>query len=239
LPNNLRVNAVSGTKNPDELRRLITKQYHSGFRVFKCKINGDPGYMPELFTELSSDFPDIIFRLDANQTWDFSTIEKFSEQFRKLPVEYVEEPLKLSSAVEYQDLMNRCKLPVAADESIVQFGFTELVSQDYSPPYFIIKPMFIGNLMHIFETITHQEHLENRVIFSTAFESAVGRRIISIIAGMFGSRKTAHGLHTGVYLSDDFASEENIQNGMFNFTDSENKVYNYNTINSSKLKLLF
>lgn len=238
LQNNIQLNAVIGSEEPDEFKRKVRKLYHSGYRVLKCKVNGDPGHLPEVLAGLSQEFPDLIFRLDANQTWNFSTIEKFSEQFRKLPVEYVEEPLKLSSAIQYKDLINRCKLPVGADESITQFGFAELTSQPFSPPYFILKPMFLGNLMKISETIAHQKHLEKRIIFTTAFESAVGRKIISMFAGMFGSRESAHGLNTGMFFSDDLAPEKNIQNGKYHFIQSEDKLHNFHSINSSKLELV-
>jgi len=236
LQQSLKINAVLGSGKPDELKRKAVKMHQSGFRVLKCKVNGDPGHLPRTLADLSSEFPDLIFRLDANQTWNFATVEKFSEQFRKLPVEYVEEPLKLSSPAEYQDLINKCKLPVAADETVNHFGFSELVSQPFTPPYFILKPMILGNLVKLIETFSHHNHLEKRAIFTTAFESAVGRRIISLIAGMYGSRESAHGLNTGIYLPDGLATEKNIQNGKYRFEQNESKLYNFKTINSSKLE---
>ncbi|CAN5286809.1 hypothetical protein BH23BAC3_BH23BAC3_18410 [soil metagenome] len=235
----IKVNAVVGSSDAGKLKQQIKELYQSGFRVIKCKVTGNPGDIPQTLSELSSDFPDLIFRLDANQTWKFSTIEQFSEQFRQLSVEYVEDPLKLTNAEQFRDLINKCKLPVAADESIVQFGLSRLITQEYIPPYFILKPMFLGNLINLFATITRSKHLDRRVIFTTSLESVVGRRIISIIATMYGSKSSAHGLHTGILFSNDLFDVNSINNGLSNVRNNQSKLITFKIIDSSKLDFVF
>lgn len=235
----IKVNAVVGSTDSAELKQQIKKLYQSGLRVVKCKVTGNPENLPQTLSELTSELPDLIIRLDANQTWNFSTIEQFSEQFRKLPVEYVEDPLKLANVEQFRDLINKCKLPVAADESIVQFGLTNLVAQEYIPPYFILKPMFLGNLITLFATITRSRHLDRRAIFTTSLESVVGRQIISMIAGMYGSKKNAHGLYTGILFSNDLSDKNSINNGLYNAKNNQSKLITFKTIDSSKLEFVF
>ncbi len=235
----IKVNAVVGSTDSAELKRQVKELYRSGFRVVKCKVTGNPGDLPQTLSELYSEFQDLIFRLDANQTWNLSTIEQFSEQFRKLPVEYVEEPLKITSAEQFRDIINKCKLPVAADESVVQFGLTNLETHEYSPPYYILKPMFLGNLINLFATITRSEHLDERTIFSTSLESVVGRQIISMICSMYGSKKNAHGLYTGYLFSNDLSDKNSINNGLYNVKNNQSKLIKFKTIDSSKLEFVF
>lgn len=239
LHSQIKVNAVVGSSESSELKQQINELYRSGFRVVKCKVIGNPGTLPQTLSELSADFPDLIFRLDANQTWNFSTIEQFSEQFRQLPVEYVEDPLQLSGAEQFRDLINKCKVPVAADESIVQFGLSQLIMQEYSPPYYILKPMFLGNLINLFATITRSKHLDERAIFTTSLESVVGRQIITMLAGMYGSRNSAHGLHSGILFSHDLTDENSLSDDMYNVKNNDCKLVTFKTIDSSKLEFVF
>lgn len=233
------LNAVTGASGSEELKAQVKNLYQTGVRFFKIKVPNHPQHLPNTLIDLTSAFPDLTFRLDANRSWNFSTIEQFSEQFSKLNVEYIEEPVKLMNVNQYQEVLSRCKLPVAADESIPQFGLSNLISLEHMPSFFILKPMFVGNLIKLIATITSQSHLEDRFIFTTALESIAGRKIISLIAGMYGSKVTAHGLYTGILFSEDLTLDNSIIKGVYCLKKDGSDLLDFKSLDSSKLEKLF
>lgn len=239
LQKKLSVNAVVGTLNKKELKHKIVAYYQQGFRVVKCKVTSIPGHLPQTLSEIAEQLPDIHFRLDANRSWPMKKVSEFSEQFRHLPVEYLEEPSRLTEINQYKNLLSSCSIPVAADESIQQFGLSAILDLDQLPSYFIIKPMFLGNLIDLFATITRQDHLEDRVVFTTALESVVGRRIVACIAGMYGSKLASHGLNTGILFSDDLASDPINIDGAYNVNESNSNVVSFQSLHAELLENLF
>src|SRR5690625_4509572 len=48
--------------------------------------------LPPLLRYYSQKYPDLRFRLDANQSWPVHALNEFPELFEHSPIEYVEEP---------------------------------------------------------------------------------------------------------------------------------------------------
>ena len=229
----LKVNAVLGITNKasflTQARTLITK----GFRVLKCKVTVQPGHLPHSLKTLAYEYPHITFRLDANRSWPVNRVTELSSRFQDLPVEYIEEPCRVISVDQFDSVSKHCILPLAADESLSDLGLRSFINQTKCKPYLIIKPMFHGNLMELFATIGSQNNLEDRVIFTTALESAVGTRMIASIAAMTGTKTTAHGLNTGSLFRQNLVDKDDVKNGTFQLQPNFKGRYSFKDINQT------
>lgn len=230
------VNAVLGLMDADTFEKKAVKYIGEGFHVLKCKVTGEPDHLPSTIRKLAKKYPDISFRLDANRSWPIDALNHLSALFEGLPVEYIEEPCFTNSLDQFNTVVATCRIPVAADESVIHHGLDNVIKHVQPLPYLIVKPMFFGNLIELFATIRHQYHLENRVIVTTALESAVGRRMVAMAASLAGSREMAHGLNTGPLLSDDLAEDIILKKGTFNPGPRFKGWYNFQDIDHTFLR---
>lgn len=234
----IKVNAVLGESDEasflSQARKLITK----GFKVLKCKVTASPGHLPHSLETLSKQHQGTSFRLDANRSWPVNDVSELSSRFRNLPVEYIEEPCSVDTIGELDSIIRDCNLPVAADETLVELGMQTVLNQTKTIPYLIIKPTLCGNLMDIFATLGTRTHLQDRMIFTTALESAVGTRMIASVTAMTGSRTTAHGLNTGSLFRLNLTDDDSITGGTFQVQQNFKSWYSFQSINQSLLTLL-
>ncbi|WP_340103834.1 enolase C-terminal domain-like protein [Rhodohalobacter sp. 8-1] len=232
----LKVNAVLGKSNQESFlshaRALITQ----GFKVLKCKVTANPGHLPNSLKTLAKDHLDISFRLDANRSWPAADISELSSHFRNLPVEYIEEPCPTESIEQFDSVASNCIFPVAADEILAELGLQRVINHFKSDPYLIIKPALHGNLMDLFATLRSRDHLEDKVIFTTALESAIGTRMIATAASMTGSKINAHGLNTRSLFHQNLADENALNDCIFMLQPDYVSWYSFQSINQSFLR---
>lgn len=232
----INVNAVIGETDESSFLSQARTHIANGFKVLKCKVTIDPGHLPHSLKTLANEHPDVSFRLDANRSWPLHDVTELSSRFSNLPIEYIEEPCMVESIDQFDSVCTNCILPVAADESLTELGLRTVINHSKSTPYLIIKPTLHGNLMELFATLRSPHHLENRVIFTTALESAVGIRMIASAAAMTGSKSSAHGLNTGSLFRQNLTPEGAINNGTFQLQPNFKSWYSFQSINQSLLR---
>ena len=201
--NEVKVNAVTGLGNPEEIISSVESHYTNGFRTVKIKSSSNPDSLITALKELNLKFPDISFRIDANQSWPLNRSLQIIEGFTGLNVEYIEEPVQVSSAMDYSNLVNESPIPIALDESINSMEILEKALQLLENAVFILKPMLFGDIFRISETISGNRGPLQRIVVTTALESAVGRNMVNTIAAIVGDSGLAHGLNTGDLFQND------------------------------------
>lgn len=229
----IKMNAVLGKSDAKSFMAQAIRHINNGFSVLKCKVSANPGHLPESLQELIGQFPDVTFRLDANRSWPVARVQTLSSLFQNLPIEYIEEPCPVESIEQFLHVSTICTIPIAADETIAKYGLKTLLESADSIPYLIIKPTLHGSLMDLFATITPRNPLEDRVIYTTALESAVGTRMIAAAAAMTGNKTLAHGLNTGSLFQYDLASENGLHNGTFNMQPHSKCWFTFQEINQT------
>lgn len=234
---NILVNAVIGAGSAEDITNQVQSGIDDGFSVFKVKVRPELKNIPETLSNVHKQCPDITFRLDANGSWPLSKVSKFSDAFKNLPIEYIEEPAIYQSDEELEQIINECSLPVALDESLKEIESIHHYSSNEKIGAFVIKPQFFGSILNLFVTFQRQNHLINKCVFTTLLESAVGRNIVGLMAGLFGSSTKAHGLHTGVLLDNDIASDS-VRNGQFTQNPSIGFGLRFSDLNQQQLKKL-
>lgn len=229
----LKVNAVIGSSSETDFLEKAGTFISNGFTVLKCKVTSEIGHLPESIKKITEKYPGITFRLDANRSWSREKLPELSSKFDHLPIEYIEEPCPVKSIDDLKTVIAQCSLPVAADESLSEFGLINVAEKLNTLPFLIIKPMLHGNLMDLFATICHRFHLENRVIITTALESAVGTRAIASVAAMIGSRSAAHGLNTGTLFQNNLLDENIGTDGTFHMNQNFKSWLSFQDINQT------
>lgn len=227
----VKMNAVIGMCDAASFKEQATQYITEGFSVLKCKTTADTGHLPHSLRDISNQFPGVSFRIDANRSWPVVQAERLSSKFQNLPVQYIEEPCQTESIEEFQTVSKSCAFPVAADETIAKYGLKTLFGYTDSIPYIIIKPTLHGSLTDLFATIGSPHHLEDRVIYTTALESAVGTRMIAAAASIAGSKISAHGLNTGSLFKEDIAFEKGLRNGTFYLQPNSKCWFTFQQIN--------
>ena len=232
------VNAVLGESDEESFISQATDYISGGYNVLKCKVTPKPGHLPHSLQKLWEEYPHITFRLDANRSWPVNRVTELSSRFQNLPVEYIEEPCRVESVDQFDSVSKQCILPVAADEILGELGLRSFINQTKCRPYLIIKPIFHGNLMELFATIGSRQHLKDRVIFTTALESAVGTRMIASASAIAGCKTKAHGLNTGSLFRQNLSDENAMKNGIYQLQPNFKSWYSFQSIDQSLLRTI-
>ena len=106
--------ATSYTLGISSMEQLIQKVKTLPYRIYKIKLGTEQDL--EIIQTLRK-HTSAIFRIDANCAWDVEKTIILSEQFAKLGVEFIEQPLAADAWEEMKEVYHHSKLPVIADES--------------------------------------------------------------------------------------------------------------------------
>ncbi len=105
-----------GIADLDEVKRKTEIALSRGYDVLKVKL-GTPNDVP-LLEAVRGMAPDVMMYVDANAAWDVEAAIEICRFLAGHRVEFVEEPLKLTSSEEdYARLKAEAALPLMADES--------------------------------------------------------------------------------------------------------------------------
>ncbi|MEX2601539.1 MAG: o-succinylbenzoate synthase [Balneolaceae bacterium] len=203
----IRVNTTLGIEHGKELLTQIESRSDEGFQVIKIKCGRDPANLPGLLKTAADRHPGLTFRIDANQSWELHHASNILNRFTGLPIEYCEEPSLWSSESEFRELKRASPVPLALDESVCSPARLKSALRGRLADCYIIKPMLFGSIFDLLEALCNGKQIVNdpQIIFSSSFESAVGRSITTWLAGMAGGWKRAHGLDTGRVFQKDLA----------------------------------
>lgn len=216
---NIPVNALISLYSENLFDR-IKKHLTEGFNTIKFKIGISFSDEFKTLQKIRAEFPDLTIRVDANQSWSIDEAQEHCVRLSTLNIEYCEEPLFNNTPKNLETLSRACDLPLALDESIIKKSYWPNLLPFTS--YIILKPMLLGKIKTIFETKRFADTHDNKTIFTTSLESAIGRKITAVLASGLGSAESAHGLATGSLLAQDICSESNeIKNGSFDLGSDE------------------
>ena len=151
----------------------------AGFRTFKWKVGaGDIDEELGVFDDLCGLLPQgSRIRLDANGAWDRRRAERWLERCAERPVEYVEQPSFGGSGSGEEDLLwglaADYPTPIALDESLVGDADVERWLGDGWPGVYVVKPSLFADAPAVLARLAGAKAA---VVFSSAFETAVGAR---------------------------------------------------------------
>lgn len=216
-PTELPVNALVSLDN-DSLLHQVEKLVQNGFNTLKVKVGLDFDTEYKKLKQISSQFPDVILRLDANQAWLVDEAINNLKRLHELDIEYCEEPLKYFNTQNLQLLSTNTKIPIAVDESLQQVNWKK------DPSFIdavILKPMVLGDFATFYVTSHRAKSHEITTVVTTSLESAIGRKVTALLASSIAVSDTAHGLNTGPYLAADVFDDQCCLDGGKYYFDQE------------------
>ncbi len=184
----------------------------AGFRVLKIKVGiEEPATEIRRLTALARQLPpNIGLRLDANGAWEPDVAKCLIDRLAKLPVESLEEPLRIADPVTLAALQARAAFPLARDESLHGFDQRcDLFCQDadIAPAALgvrriVLKPAVIGGLQRTLSVAARARTAGLEVVITSLVDSAAGLWPTAQLAAAIGGT-LPHGLATADWLITD------------------------------------
>jgi len=165
-----------------------------GYRTFKWKI----GVLPlpeelEIFHLLSQSLPTTAkLRLDANGglTYDKASLWLGTCDKSPLEIEFIEQPLPVEQLPEMQELGSCYFTPIALDESVATLRQLESCYHQGWRGIFVVKPSIAGSPKRL-RQFCHSHKID--AVFSSVFETTVGRNAALTLAAQLSHRNRALG----------------------------------------------
>lgn len=179
------VNALIGAEQQDlenTARSLEAKGYRAvKLKVGRASIDADVQRVRTVRRALGSE---VQLRLDANRAWSYADARFFAEQIEDLSVDYVEEPLADPS--ELPRFTEETALPVAIDETTRESAPADLAERGRIAAV-VLKPTLLGGVIRVREWVESARAEGATPVFSAAYESGVGLRMIVALSSVFST----------------------------------------------------
>ncbi|MGI0485101.1 o-succinylbenzoate synthase [Pantanalinema rosaneae CENA516] len=175
--------------------------WQQGYRTFKWKIGvGKLRDELDLFTQLVARLPsDCRLRLDANGGLTYDQTQRWLEQCHTHPIEFLEQPLPPDQLGLMQQLAANYATPIALDESISTLTHLQACYHHGWQGIYVIKPAIVGSPAQLRQFCQHHPI---DAVFSSVFETAIGRLAGLHLAAEFGNRDRAMGYGTTHWFPD-------------------------------------
>lgn len=149
--------------------------------------------------------PDIALRGDANGIWTPARAAQALAALEAFGFEYIEQPLAAHDIEGLARLRRAGSLRIAADESVATgAGFEQLLDAQ-AADVIILKPTLVGGPGRALALAGRAVEAGCQVVFTHAFDSAVGARHALHCAAAWGDSGAVHGLAAGGLFERDFA----------------------------------
>jgi len=169
-----------------------TELYQQGYRTFKLKIaiasiETEIATLESLLNQLPKD---IALRLDANMGLNESETHQWLEFCERYNIEFIEQPMQINQFETMLKLSQQYQTSIALDESVSSLAQLRDCFDQGWRGIFVIKPAIAGFPSHL-KQFCQQHQIDT--VFSTVFETAIGRRMGLQLAAELSSRAVGYG----------------------------------------------
>ncbi|MEM8603278.1 MAG: o-succinylbenzoate synthase [Cyanobacteria bacterium P01_H01_bin.121] len=179
--------------------------WQQGFRTFKWKL-GVAAWQPEkqALIQLCQALPtDARLRLDANGGLNLDTTHQLLNLCDRLPagtIEFVEQPLPPAQFAELLAIAQTYRTPIALDESVASLEQLHACHAADWPGIYVLKASILGSPTEL-DALIRDANLD--VVFSTVFETSIGRQHCLHLAAAIANPNRALGFGTQHWFEDD------------------------------------
>jgi o-succinylbenzoate synthase len=197
--------ALLHAADPAELREEAARARDDGFQAAKLKL-GAANLADDIARARAARKglgPGFRLRGDANGAWTEAQASAALESLAEFDFDYVEQPVGPHDLAALARLRQRAPVRVAVDESVAtEEGALRLIGAGAAAVY-VLKPATLGGPSRALEIAEMVRQSGAEVVFSHAFESAVGARHAFHCAAAFAEPSAIHGLNTaGLFRVD-------------------------------------
>ncbi|MBO6794306.1 MAG: o-succinylbenzoate synthase [Balneolaceae bacterium] len=195
-------NATIGMQQLEKALQKADNLNKAGFNTFKVKVGADHKREIELVKHLRENHHDVRIRIDANQAWKTDEAKQKLSDFSNYDIEYCEQPVDKHDIEAMKSITEEKILPIAADEAVRSLADAKILIKEKACDLLILKPALFGRIGDLIVTKEWASSHSIHVVFTTAFDTIIGRTITAVLASGLGSEKHAHGLATGQFLNE-------------------------------------
>lgn len=202
--------------DPEAEREQAERLLQCGFSTIKVKIGrlslqAEAASIRRLCERAGRN---LLLRLDGNRSLSPAVYERYFQEMRDLPVEYVEEPLENGDFEKAGEV----GWPLAVDESLPVYwdrencrfhGLPEAVTR------VVVKPSTPAGFRGVMRYFSEKESERLLPVVSSAFNSVYGIcSLLLFLQQVPAADRIAHGLDTGSFLKSDLAENVlQVENG--------------------------
>ena len=220
VPVNAALGALDGTAT-QRARAAVS----AGYRVLKIKVGlanvaVDLTRLRALADALP---PQVRLRLDANGAWSLAEAMQFIEGLAGLPIDALEEPLRVPDWQALRHLQADCPFPLALDESAgAHLSGSDLA--DYPVRRLVLKPAAVGGPSATRDIAARAAAVGVEVVLTSVVESVAGLWPTLQLAATLPSR-LAHGLATHTWFDADLGPGPMVSAGAISLPPSPGSGY--------------
>jgi o-succinylbenzoate synthase len=192
-------------RSPEALRREAASVRAAGYRAAKIKLGGGSLEEDRARARAAREGLGEGFRLrgDANGAWSESDARQAFQSLAEFDFEYVEQPVAPGDEMALGRLRRLDLIRVAADESVATEQDAQHLLESGAVDVLVLKPAMLSGPARALEIAQLAHRSGCDVVFSHAFESAVGARHALHCAAAWGDPGACHGLCTvGLFVND-------------------------------------
>ncbi len=191
----------------------------TGFIVVKIKIGvEEPDSEIARLTALALVMPAAMrLRLDANGAWGFEEACRILDRLTGLPIESLEEPLRIPDPSRLHALQERADFPLARDESLAGLS-ADMDLGGLGVRRIVIKPAVVGGLRSALDLSRRATTAGIEVVVTGVVESAAGLWPTAQLAAASGSM-LPHGLATSDWLAEDLGVPPRLHGGSLSLSE--------------------
>lgn len=209
------VSALLLESEPDALRLEAMRVRDSGHRAAKLKLGAavladDVARVRAAREGLG---PQVALRGDANGAWTEREALEALDALAPFDLAYVEQPLAADAFEALARLRRASPVRIAADESVAAEPAAARVIDTGAVDVVVLKPGLLGGPARALGIAARARRAGCEVVFTHAFESAVGARHALHCAAAWGDAAAVHGLVTAGLFMNDVGVAVNCSNG--------------------------
>jgi o-succinylbenzoate synthase len=211
---------VSG--EPGVLREEAARARESGHRAAKIKL-GAASLADDVARARAAREglgPALRLRGDANGAWTLPAARAALEALAPFDFDYVEQPLAADDFDGFAELHRNAPLRIAADESVATEAGALRLLDAAAVDTVVLKPATLGGAARALGLAARARRAGVEVVFSHAFESAVGARHALHCAAAWGDPAAVHGLCTSGLFASDVAEPVACRDGQAKIADA-------------------
>jgi o-succinylbenzoate synthase len=211
----LTVSALLTARDPAALFPEAVRAREAGYRAVKIKLGGGAvqSDVARLRAVRDGSGPSVRLRADANGAWSVRDALVALEAFAPFDLEYVEQPVPAHDIDGLAELRRSAAVKVAADESAASEDGLQRLLAAGAADVVVLKPASLGGAQRALELASLARQAGMRVVFTHAFESAIGARHALHCAAAWGDAEGIHGLVTAGLFEADVAEPPGGQGG--------------------------
>ncbi len=156
-------------------------------KILKIKIHSSNVYeINESIEKILTQYPNNIkLRIDFNGALDLVKAIRICKSLENYNIDYLEQPLSVSSLQDLYELRTHTNIPIAVDESLIDYESAKELISESAADVFIVKPTLLGGYDDLEKMVDLCKKENIRLVVTSSFESKIAQLFITHLIASF------------------------------------------------------